>query len=196
MENLKSYINAILHVSTDEWQEIEACAVHRTLKKGEILVQKNARFNQEVFVESGILRAFLVDEEGNEKSTGFFLEREFMGMSTLRTKNGCSIYDYQALSPASVVLLDATKFRSVLGKSPKLTALGRLLKEKEKDRLLARDECLLQMKGIDKYQKFSTCYPGLEDLISHQHIASYLGITHISLSRIRKKCKDLGTVNN
>lgn len=196
MKNFSIYLQNLIHLTSEELAAIEHCAEQRTLKKGEVLVREKSLFTKEVFIEKGVIRAFLIDEEGNEKSTAFFQEMNFMSTSTWRSRKGRSIYSYQALGTCSLVLFDAEEFKSILSKSKKLISLGKLLKEKEIDRINLRDECLLQVKALDKYTKFRTCYPGIENSISHLHIASYLGITPVSLSRIRKRMKETEAINN
>ncbi|HTF82034.1 MAG TPA: Crp/Fnr family transcriptional regulator [Cytophagales bacterium] len=187
MHTFKKYIEDLFPISKEDWEHIASCIEVRSLKKGEELVRKGAKFSKEVFVSEGVLRSFLIDEEGNDKSTSFFLEGEFMSTHVFRTKNGHSLQSYQALKVARVLLLDRIRFNEIMS-AQHLNTLGRMLKEKEKDRWLAREECLLQMKAKDKYAKFMACYPhSLENEISHRYIASYLGITPISLSRIRRK---------
>lgn len=196
MNILRAYLESLIALSPEEWAGIELCTEQRILKKGEVLVRENSVFQQEVFIEKGVIRAFLIDNEGNEKSTAFFQEMNFMSTNTWRSRKGRSIYAYQALCPSDLVLFDADGLKSILSKSNKLISLGKILKEKEIDRMNLRDECLLQVKALDKYTKFRACYPGIENSISHLHIASYLGITPVSLSRIRKKMREAQAVNN
>ena len=148
-----------------------------------------------MFLEEGIVRGFLIDEDGNEKSTAFFQQGEFVSMLALRTQNGFSLYNYQALSPVKLLLFDSKRLKRSLSESKTRIVLGKEIKERESRRLLDRDECLMQVKAAEKYRKFVGYYPSLEGKISQHYIASYLGITPVSLSRI-KKTLNTRTVNN
>jgi CRP-like cAMP-binding protein len=107
MKTLRKYIDSISPLAETEWTAIVDIAMTVHLKKGELLVQEGDRYNKEVFIESGIVRGFIIDEEGNEKSTAFFQEGEFMSTNTFRTQNGFSTYSYQALCEITLLLFDA-----------------------------------------------------------------------------------------
>ena len=187
MNALKEYIQNIVSLTNVEWQEMEACTETLTLDKTDILINANSSFKKEIFVQKGIVRAFIVDNDGNEKTTAFFSKGEFLSLYSFRTKNGLSLYTYQALNPSSLILLDTEKFSTLLKKTDKLKALVKAVKGKETVRLSNRDTCLLQVRGEDKYNKFRQYHPNIESEIAHHYIASYLGITPVSLSRIRTK---------
>jgi CRP/FNR family transcriptional regulator, anaerobic regulatory protein len=177
-------LSTITH--TKEWNSIRAIATEVKLKKETLFLGKGDRSDKEIFVESGIVRGFIVDESGNEKSTSFFRQGEFVSTNTLRTLHGISMYNYQALCPAVLLVFDSKELRQLLSETNSLTVLGKQIKERELMRLSNRDECLMEVKAANKYLKFIAFYPDLESRISQRHIASYLGITPVSLSRIKK----------
>tara|TARA_R110002049_G_scaffold302751_2_gene496167 strand:+ start:439 stop:1005 length:567 start_codon:yes stop_codon:yes gene_type:complete len=182
-------------INEDEWASITNIGTTIHLKKDEIIFRKGDRSNKEVFLKNGIVRGFITDEEGNEKSTSFFEEGEFMSMQSLRTQKGVSIYNYQALCCTELLVFDSKQLKDLLSETKKLSEIGKAIKERELTRLMNRDDCLMQVKAVDKYQKFITFYPNLERQISQRYIASYLGITPVSLSRL-KKSMILPTDNN
>jgi CRP-like cAMP-binding protein len=173
-------------INENEWSSITNIGTTIHLKKDEIIVRKGDKSSKEFFLESGIVRGFLVDEEGNEKSTSFFEEGEFMSTQSLRTKKGISLYNYQALCRTKLLVFDSKQLKDLLSENKKLVEIGKAIKERELTRLMNRDDCLMQVKAIDKYLKFINFYPNLERQISQRYIASYLGITPVSLSRLKK----------
>jgi len=173
-------------IDEKEWSAITTLASVINLKKDELIFRKGERSNKEVFLENGIVRAFIVDEDGNEKSTAFFQQGEFMSTQSLRTLGGVSRYSYQALCPTKLLFFDSKQLKDVLSETQKLIALGKNIKERELIRLDNRDDCLMQARAADRYMKFVTFYPRLEGQISQRYIASYLGITPVSLSRLKK----------
>lgn len=176
----------ITSISEDEWSSIKSIGTVMHLKKGEIIFRRGDKTTKEFFLENGVVRSFITDELGNEKSTSFFEEGEFMSTLSLRTQKGISIYNYQALCSTKVLVFDSKQLKDLLSESKKLSEVGRVIKERELSRLMYRDDCLIQMKAVDKYLKFIKFYPGLESQISQRYIASYLGISPVSLSRLKK----------
>ena len=175
--------------SIREWSSIEAIATRVKLKKEAIFLRKGERAGKEIFVENGIVRGFIVDESGNEKSTSFFRQGEFVSTNTLRTHQGISVYNYQALSSATLLVFDSKELRKLLSETKSMIALGKQIKERELVRMSNRDECLMEVKAVNKYLKFSGFYPGIESQIAQRHIASYLGITLRSLNRALENLK-------
>jgi hypothetical protein len=84
------------------------------------------------------------------------------------------------------LVFDSKQLKDLLSENKKLVEIGKAIKERELTRLMNRDDCLMQVKAIDKYLKFINFYPNLERQISQRYIASYLGITPVSLSRLKK----------
>lgn len=188
MNNLKAHILQLLSFSEPEWQEIAECCTARELQKGEVFIDKGAKCNHEVYISAGVVRAFLIDEDGNEKTTAFFKANEFLSTSAHRTnRSGCSLYTYQAVSNAQLVFLNSEMFSKLYLKHDKLKKLVADVKEREVLRINNRDEILLQVRAEEKYKKFREYMPNLEFEIAHHYIASFMGITPVSLSRIRKK---------
>lgn len=196
MQILRSYFNDITSISEEDFQAIMAIALVQKLKKEEVFLIEGERANQEIFVAQGVVRALIIDEEGNEKSTAFFQAPSFISLATLRSKKGLSSCNYQALCHTTILSFHSKSLYTLLSGSQQLTALGKAIKEGEMVRLSERDDCLLQVKAVDKYRKFLIAYPKLESLIAQRHIASYLGITPVSLSRLKKELAVAASVIN
>ncbi|GLR18228.1 Crp/Fnr family transcriptional regulator [Portibacter lacus] len=191
MEKFKEYINPFDKMIPEEWDIIKTMAELKVLKKEDSLIQQNAFFEKEVFIEKGIIRAYIIDDDGNEKSIAFYEEGKFMSTSTLRTLNGRSLHHYQAMCKTELILFNSNELKSFFSNNNFLSEIGKTIKEGEIKRQNNRDNCLLQVKGRDKYLNFIKHYPNIELHISQKHIASYLGITPISLSRIKSNLRKM-----
>lgn len=101
----------------EEWSSLENLSQSINLKKGELIARKDEQFNKEIFVEKGIVRAFVIDDEGNEKNTAFFREGEFMSTSTLRTKDGKSLYNYQAMCDILILSFESEEVKNFLSQN-------------------------------------------------------------------------------
>jgi|GEM_PF-1794414 len=190
MSSFKNYIDKITALDSDLFHLLDSLSEKSALKKAEVFIHANSRFNKEIFIETGVLRSYIVDEHGNDRTTAFFTGGEFVSTNTFRTINGRSSCFYQALGPASIRLFDSHKLKSTLSDNNILSLLGREIKEKIINRINQRDECIAQVKATDRYLKFIEYYPDLEHKISHHYIATFLGITPVSLSRVRKKLRN------
>ncbi|WNJ18268.1 Crp/Fnr family transcriptional regulator [Pontibacter sp. G13] len=189
MTHFDQYLRNLVALPSNERDLLLQISKLKTFAKEQIIVQANERFDQEVFIEKGVVKAFIVDEEGNNKSTGFFEEGSFMSMASLRNHQGKSLHNYQALGTVHLMTFEAPRLRTFFSRNKQLSKIGANIKEQEMKRMAERDKCLLQVTAIDKYAAFQKCYPTIERFISQKHIASYLGITPVSLSRVKAKLK-------
>ncbi|OJJ23372.1 hypothetical protein BKI52_03145 [marine bacterium AO1-C] len=185
MQNLRNYISACVNISDETWTKLLAIAQTNLFSKDEIVVYGGHITRKEYFVASGVIRSFIVDDQGNEHTNGFFGAGNFITLNSRRTENHCSIYNLQSLTPTTLIAFETRLIATFLQEHKYLTALVNKIKTTEKERLLQRDHIILQASSKDKYKQFVKVYPELTNQVSHIHVASYLGMSPVTLSRIR-----------
>ena len=184
---MKEQLASRFQISDATWQALAQISQTRQLKKKDLLILEGEPFGYEVFVSAGTLRSFKVSESGHERTTGFFEASEFVGTSNLRMVNGRSVASYQAASRAKIILLEGRRFRQLLAEHSELLSLAQYAKDQEVARQERRESCLLEETSVAKLRHLRQQYPDLEANIPHYYIASYLGISPVTLSRSRKK---------
>jgi CRP-like cAMP-binding protein len=190
MKRFKQHLESLIKVSDKTWDDLQAISELKQLHKNDFLIFEGEKFEKEVFIINGIIRSLKTDINGNEFTTAFFHKNNFMSISSLRNKKGGSISAYQSLTKTSIIIFDAIEFRKLVNKDSELMQLAKNVKENEIKRMEIRDNCIMQISGIDKYISFKREYPFIEEQIPHYYIASYLAISPVTLSRIRKKLKN------
>lgn len=133
----------------------------------------------------GVLRVFYTKEDGVEYNKNFFIP----GMSptpltALITGTSCAI-SFQALTDAELVMFNFKKFLALADKHPSLGMLYRKILEQLWVNKELQEIQMVTNDAMTNYKIFREQFPGLEQQIPQYHIASYLGITPIQLSRIR-----------
>lgn len=156
------------------------------LKATHSISSLNQRSFDEIFILNGVVRAYLIDEEGNDRTSAFYFNGSFMSTNALRTLKKLSIYNYQALSDTKLLIFNSKKLKDFFSKTTILNSLGFKIKELEKERLWKRDSMLLQVNSAERFKKLVEHYPKIETQVSHKYIASYLGVTPVSFSRIER----------
>ncbi|MBO9699986.1 MAG: Crp/Fnr family transcriptional regulator [Sporocytophaga sp.] len=189
MNKLKDFLMELGSLSFEEWEMLASMGERLQMKKAQTFLFSMQYTLHEVFLLKGTVRAYLIDETGNDKTTAFYQEGAFVSTHTFRTLNGNSIANYETLEDCELVFFKSTDLKSFFAQSPLLQQLGYTLKELEKKRLARRDETLLPQGNMEKYKKFQEYYPNLEHKISHKYISSYLGMTPVSLSRLRRSIR-------
>ncbi len=185
-ENMQTYVT----ISDITWQKLLHITTIEKVKKGHILCHFGDVATTLMFVVSGLLRAYILDEEGHEYNKNFFIENSFAGsMVSLLTKEP-SYFEIEALEDSIIIAIDYDKFRALLLEVDDLKLFQIYYLEKnwliEKE---SREVALVQKNANARYQDFLEKYPTLEDRVPQYLIASHLGITPTQLSRIRKNFK-------
>ncbi len=155
-------------------------------EKGDIFIDRGKKNNKEYFVYEGVCRSFLLSPEGEEITISYFLESSVLSPNKTRTANQISHLNFQALTKLTVASLNADKFEQLMIKHIDIREFGNMVLQNE---LLAKVEKEIGLASLNAKERlilFREKYHFLENLISHVDIASYLGITNISLSRLRK----------
>ncbi len=169
----------------EEQEKFRGLLTALSLEKGEHLVREGDAPRQIAFAVSGLFRAYYLTEAGKEKTIVFRDRGKILSAYSSFLKGEPARFSIQALEKSlvlSVPIGDFEKLRS--GHSAWTILTGRyfldLFLEKEN-----RERALLSDDAETRYRRFLEEYPGFFDRISHYHIASYLDISNVTLSRIR-----------
>ena len=140
----------------------------------------------------GILRVWLLDPQGNDV-TDSFVWRPWQVASTAPRPETAGISEtVTALVPSRVLVIPVEAARSLCAENP---AFAREYLETIRAMYLALWEhksVLMTLDAAARYRWFLERYPGMIDRVKHKLIASFLGMTPVSLSRIRGKLRDQG----
>ncbi len=159
------------------------------LKKDEYFLNAGEIPNRIGFNISGLLRLFYIDEDGNEINKHFCTENTLaIAYKPFLRREESEIY-IQALEDTKLFVIDYKTYDDLLNShicwqkvARKLAEIILMLGQKKESELLLND-------AQERYLQFLKDYPNLVNRISQYHIASYLGITPESLSRIRTNLK-------
>lgn len=140
-------------------------------------------------ITSGIFRIYFITEQGDERILSFRRENQFLSAFSQFLQGQPSWCGIQALTDSMLLCINLREYNQLLSDHSCWNKLGRkylenLFIEKEK-----REREFLSEDATARYLSFKQNNPGLEEKVSQYHVASYLGITPVALSRIRKNLK-------
>jgi hypothetical protein len=187
LQSFKEQIDRLSPISQQIWEEMKSIIKVRELKKDEFIVKENQKYDQEIFVYQGIIRGFYCSDKGDEFNVVFYQGTDLVCPYSNRTKNGRSNINLQALSSSIIFELNQAAMKNLRIKYKELYDYGIIIQELELNRKTEREISILVKNAEERYLQFQEMYPHLETKISQFHIASYVGITPVSLSRLRKK---------
>lgn len=156
------------------------------LDGGQVLLRAGERVEQCWWVERGLLRSYYLDAQGRESNRAFHCEGDWVGHGVPPVP-AVSEHHVEALEPSVVVALPYAVLRSLLQDHP---ALEPLLHEAHNSLFAAqarREASLLGHSPAERYQAFRASHAHLEGRLPLHHVARYLGVTNVSLSRIRAR---------
>ncbi len=187
MNELTDYIKKGIPLSDDIQNKLEEITVEKKVVKGEIILPENSNKKEHIFVASGCLRSFYKAENGKEHTLQFAIKNWWIGDYMTLYTNDKSVVSIESLSHSKILVIDHSNIEKIYLEYPQFEAFQRRNFERRIATLQKRILSLLTLSASEKYDQFVTDYAAFEKVIPNYQIASYLGITPESLSRIRKE---------
>lgn len=186
-ENLRRYFSSKINLSEDEMAMILDAFHEKKLRKRQYLLQEGSVSKQIAFVTKGCLRLYRVDEKEVEHIVQFAFEDWWMSDRESYVTGMPSNYHIDAIEDSEVLLCDINTFNQ-LGKS--VQALGELMQSLQSKNFVSvqrRINAALSYTAEQKYQELLTYQLEIIQRVPLNMVASYLGITRETLSRIRNQ---------
>ena len=185
MQNLIHKIKNSISLSAQAEEYIYSISTEKTVSKGEILIREGQTVNKTFFVTQGSLRSFCVDKEGKEHTLQFAFRDWWISDFIAIYGNEPASLTVECISDSSVIEFNAQKLNEIYLQFPEFEPFQRKNLERHVVSLHKRILNQLQLTALERYNLFLEQYPNIEQHVPNYHIASYLGITQQSLSRIR-----------
>ncbi len=184
---LRRQIEKRITLTDEEFARCTAFFVSRKVRKKQFLLQEGNVCTHIAFVTSGCLRAYTIDRKGEEHIIQFAIEDWWISDLHSFLSGSPATYNIDALEDSEVLLLEKESRDKLLDAVPKLERYFRLLQEANYVASHKRINDSLSASAEERYVTFLKTYPALVERVPQSQIASYLGITPQSLSRIRKE---------
>lgn len=160
------------------------------LHRGDTFISAGEMGRRVAFVASGLMRSFYISERGEEFNKQFFVAGSFVApLTSLVTHEPSPVY-IDALEDACLLAADWSDLAELYSEHPALNRVGRVLVEYAWIGKERRETQLIMLDAGKRYEAFLEEFPGLDQRIPQYHIASYLGVTPVQLSRIRARKKN------
>jgi len=184
---LRSHIEKRVQLTNEEFELSSKFFVPKKVRKKQFLLHEGEVCRNIGFVNSGCLREYTIDNKGSEHIIQFAIEDWWISDPNSFLSGLPSTYNIDALEDSEVLLLEKSAREKLLDSCPKMERFFRILIEANFVTTQRRITDSLSTSAEERYLKFIKTYPKLIEQVSQNQIASYLGITPQSLSRIRKE---------
>lgn len=187
MSNINTFLAKILEVPLEKVNMCSLLFESKKISKNEFLLQQGEICKYTFFVEKGLLRMYSIDKNGKEHIIQFAPENWLISDRSSLYFNEKSNYYIEAVEDSEILFLQPDFFSKLLGEFPSSIERNDIIIQKHVKSLQDRINSLLGETAEERYMKFIKMYPDLLLRVPQWMIASYLGITPESLSRVRKE---------
>lgn len=173
-------------LSAQELEKIQLAFIPKKFRKKQYILQEGDHSKYHCFVCKGCLRMFRVDEKGQEHIFQFAIENWWTSDRESIISGKPSKYNIEALEDTDVLMITQAAMDELTEAVP---AVKQMLHNLQQNNVIAtqnRIHAAISYTAEEKYLNFVKTYPDIFQRVPQQMIASYLGITRETLSRIRK----------
>lgn len=187
ISRIKSSITPIISLTNEEFQEFCDVIVVKTLLKNEFFLEEGRICDYIGLVNAGALIYFKSIDNGNEITTDFAFEGDWVTVNHSRLNNTPSLINIKAIEDAELLVIKQQDLSDLYIKIPKIERLGRILIEQAYLKIVQQSVDLQLLTATERYENLLHNFPEIFQRVQLYHIANYLGIAPKSLSRIRKE---------
>ena len=179
--------NEKVNLSEEEEEVIKQYLTPKKLRKKQYLLQEGDICKHIAFVEKGALKAYVVDDAGAESIIQFALEGWVISDLYSFLTGEPATYNIDALENAELVLINKSAHEELLKKLPKYETYIRLQITGAYIALQKRLTSIISLPLEERYKNFLATYPNIAQRVPQHMIASYMGLTPETLSRVRSR---------
>lgn len=188
-EQMRTVLRTWVELTDLQRQTLASIFHMREVEARQYLLQPGSSEHELLFVCRGLLRFYYPAEDGSESNKAFIAENAFAGALAASALNVPVIYGVEALEDTTLLVAKMADFTALFDEHPVFDRLGRKLTELLLVRKELRARSFLQQDAMARYLTFIKEHPDLVRRVPQYHIASYLGITEVSLSRIKREAR-------
>jgi CRP-like cAMP-binding protein len=181
-------LNPYHPISEETGQALSQFTEIKEYTEGEIIERENSTVLSEYVVIEGIVRAYIINSKGDDVTINFYTKGKAVTPGLMRSLNNIAFYNLQIMTKSTVLLaFNKNGMEAGMQNYDDLGRFGQIVIMQDAIQRIERELVLLKATGKEKLIWFRKRFPKLENEIQHYHIASFLGLTSTSLSRIRAR---------
>ncbi len=185
-KEILEHVEEIIRLNESEKERFTSILIKKKLRKRQFLIQEGDSVKYEYFVASGCLKAYEVDDNGDEHIIQFAKENWWISDFKAFFEEGKATLNIDTIEESIVYGIEKQDLENLFLDVPKFDRFFRIKLTSAFVALQNRILSSMDKSNSERYLDFQKTYPNLERRIPNYMIANYLGIKPESLSRIRK----------
>jgi CRP-like cAMP-binding protein len=186
MDFLVDFISKNSNLPIESVKQFRALFTLKSVKKKHILAKMNETPTDFYILKEGIVRSFFTDEKGRELIRSLYVPITSTGALSALILNKPSKISYDCLTDCEVYVGNFSEFKKLVENEIHVSIMYNKILENIFIKMEARIFELSMLNATERYLKVKKEIPNIEKLIPQYHIASFLNITPVQLSRIRR----------
>ena len=186
-EFLHQKVNETINITDEEFDYAKTLFIPKKLRKKRFLLEEGEPCIYTTFVEKGLLRSFTIDEKGNEHILQFGMEGWWVADLYSFLTGEPSEYNIEALEDCELLLITKSSWDLLLDEVPAFERYFRILIQ---NNLIATQRRLMgtiSTTAEERYTRLLHDFPRISQRVPQHMIASYIGVTRETLSRLRSQ---------
>lgn len=179
--------NETIPLTNEEQHLISTFLTPKKLRKKQYVLQEGDVCKYIAYVEKGALRAYTISEKGDEHIIQFALEGWLIADLYSFLTGEPATYNIDALEEAELVLISKSSYVELLKKLPKFETYIRVQLTSAYIAMQRRLTSIISFSLEERYSYFNQLYPDIAARVPQHMIASYMGLTAETLSRVRRR---------
>jgi len=182
-----TYINEYTYISEEDFKEILEYFFIKKFKKKDLLIVEGKISNYMAFIVKGSMYKYYINEKGVKNVVNLYIENWWAGDRESFVNSTPTMYYIEACEDCELLLLSRENTLKLLSFCQAFIEFTIKLDERNNIATQKRVASSISFSAEKRYEDFVNCYPHFIQRFPQHLIASYLGITKDTLSRIRKK---------
>lgn len=184
-EFLHNKVNETISITDEEFEYAKTLFIPKKLRKKRLLLEDGDPCIYTTFVEKGLLRSFNIDERGNEHILQFGMEGWWIADLYSFLTGEPSEYNIEALEDSELLLITKSSWDLLLDQVPVFERYFRILIQNNLINTQRRLMGTMTTTAEERYIKLVKAFPNISQRVPQHMIASYIGVTPETLSRLR-----------
>ena len=160
----------------------------KTFDKGERIIKEGDKTNNVFYIRKGLARSYLINDKGEEITFQLFAEKQLFGNVHTILFDETSKFTFETLEKTKVYFTDVKTFQDLSSDNLDFLKIdSRLFGRQILKQAFQRIDSFVFLSPEKRYQQYLKDYPNIINRVPDKYIANVLGITPVSLSRIRQR---------